>query len=144
VTRYLDKRRGAGSPGVSYAVGRIAQYVVVLAGTLVCLDTLGVDLGTLAALGAMLSVGVGFGLQNVTQSAHPDGRPHRLAESGRRRERDALRSVRTEAPGTWHHYALITLLHPIAASRSSNGERLDVMAPDPLAAESRSYPHASV
>jgi small-conductance mechanosensitive channel len=68
VTRYLDRRRGAGSPGVSYAVGRIVQYVVVVGGTLVCLDTLGVDLGTLAALGAMLSVGVGFGLQNITQN----------------------------------------------------------------------------
>lgn len=68
VTRYLDKRRGPATPGVSYAVGRIVQYVVVVAGTFVCVDTLGVDLGTLAALGAMLSVGVGFGLQNITQN----------------------------------------------------------------------------
>src|SRR5271166_3612681 len=60
VTRYLDKRRGATTPGISYAVGRIVQYVVVVAGTFVCVDTLGLDLGTLAALGAMLSVGVGF------------------------------------------------------------------------------------
>lgn len=66
VTRYLEKRRS--TPGASYAVGRILQYVVVVAGVLVCLDTLGVDLGTLAALGAMLSVGVGFGLQNITQN----------------------------------------------------------------------------
>jgi small-conductance mechanosensitive channel len=65
-TRYLDKRRSG--PGASYALGRIAQYIVVLAGLLVCLDTLGVDLSTLAALGAMLSVGIGFGLQNITQN----------------------------------------------------------------------------
>ncbi len=64
-TRYLEKR---GTPGVSYAVGRIAQYIVIVTGILVLLDTLGVDLGTLAALGAMLSVGVGFGLQNITQN----------------------------------------------------------------------------
>jgi small-conductance mechanosensitive channel len=66
VTRFLDGRRSG--PGTSYAVGRISQYVVVVAGLLVCLDTLGVDLGTLAALGAMLSVGIGFGLQNITQN----------------------------------------------------------------------------
>jgi len=64
-TRYLERR---GGPGVSYAVGRIVQYGVVVSGVLVCLDTLGVDLGTLAALGAMLSVGIGFGLQNITQN----------------------------------------------------------------------------
>jgi small-conductance mechanosensitive channel len=64
-TRYLEKR---GTPGVSYAVGRIVQYVVIVTGILVCLDTLGLDLGTLAALGAMLSVGVGFGLQNIAQN----------------------------------------------------------------------------
>ncbi|MGH7294036.1 MAG: mechanosensitive ion channel family protein, partial [Polyangiaceae bacterium] len=66
VTHFLERRHN--QPGVSYAVGRILQYVVVVAGFLVCLDTLGVDLGTLAALGAMLSVGVGFGLQNIAQN----------------------------------------------------------------------------
>jgi small-conductance mechanosensitive channel len=65
-TRYLDKRRSGA--GASYALGRIAQYVVVVAGVVVSLDTLGVNLGTLAALGAMLSVGIGFGLQNITQN----------------------------------------------------------------------------
>ncbi len=65
-TRYLDGRRAL--PGASYAFGRIVQYVVVVTGTLVCLDTLGVSMGTFAALGAMLSVGVGFGLQNITQN----------------------------------------------------------------------------
>jgi small-conductance mechanosensitive channel len=65
-TRYLDKR--SSGPGVSYAVGRMVQYMFVAVGTGVCLDTLGVDLATLAALGAMLSVGVGFGLQNITQN----------------------------------------------------------------------------
>lgn len=68
VTRYLDARPRAPSAGVTYAVARMLQYAVTLAGTLVCLDTLGVDLGTLAALGAMLSVGIGFGLQNITQN----------------------------------------------------------------------------
>jgi small-conductance mechanosensitive channel len=66
VTGFLERRNN--TAGTSYAVGRILQYVVVVTGFLVCLDTLGVDLGTLAALGAMLSVGVGFGLQNIAQN----------------------------------------------------------------------------
>jgi small-conductance mechanosensitive channel len=65
-TRYLDRRRAM--PGASYAVGRIVQYAIVVGGTLVCLDTLGINLGTLAVPGAMLSVGIGFGLQNITQN----------------------------------------------------------------------------
>ncbi len=54
--------------GVAYAMGRIAQYVVSTAGVLVCLDTLGVNLGSLAALGALVSVGIGFGLQTITHN----------------------------------------------------------------------------
>ena len=65
-TRYLEGRRAL--PGASYALGRIVQYTVVVTGTVICLDTLGVSMGTFAALGAMLSVGVGFGLQNITQN----------------------------------------------------------------------------
>jgi small-conductance mechanosensitive channel len=63
---YLEKRNAPA--GAVYAAGRILQYILVVSGTLVCVDTLGVDVGTLAALGAMLSVGIGFGLQNITQN----------------------------------------------------------------------------
>ena len=66
LTRYLEARRAPA--GSVYAAGRILQYVLVVVGTLVCVDTLGVDVGTIAALGAMLSVGIGFGLQNITQN----------------------------------------------------------------------------
>jgi small-conductance mechanosensitive channel len=66
LTRYLDVRKAP--PGAVYAAGRILQYAIVVTGVLVCVDTLGVDVGTLAALGAMLSVGIGFGLQNITQN----------------------------------------------------------------------------
>jgi potassium-dependent mechanosensitive channel len=67
VTKFFGERPGT-TAGVAYALGRIVQYIVATTGALVCLDTLGVDLGTLAALGAMLSVGIGFGLQNVAQN----------------------------------------------------------------------------
>ena len=64
---FLLGSRGAPA-GVAYAMGRIAQYVVSTGGVLVCLDTLGVNLGTLAALGALVSVGIGFGLQTITHN----------------------------------------------------------------------------
>jgi potassium efflux system protein len=67
VERVLGKREGT-PPGVIYAVTRIAQYTVVTAGVLVSLDTLGLDLGSLAAFGAVVSVGIGFGLQTITHN----------------------------------------------------------------------------
>jgi small-conductance mechanosensitive channel len=67
VTRFLGKGKGAPT-GMAYAMGRIAQYAVGTGGVLVSLDTLGVDLGTLAAFGAVMSVGIGFGLQTITHN----------------------------------------------------------------------------
>ncbi|MBK7395042.1 MAG: mechanosensitive ion channel [Myxococcales bacterium] len=64
----LAARRDAGSLGVAYAIGRIAQYVVVISGVLLGLDNVGFSLATLATFGAVLTVGVGFGLQNITQN----------------------------------------------------------------------------
>lgn len=61
-------RKGAASEGAAYAVGRIAQYLVLLAGVMLALDNVGVDMTTLTALGAVISVGIGFGLQNITQN----------------------------------------------------------------------------
>jgi potassium efflux system protein len=67
VGKFLGARRGAPA-GVAYAMGRITQYAVGTAGVLVSLDTLGIDLGSLAAFGAVLSVGIGFGLQTITHN----------------------------------------------------------------------------
>jgi small-conductance mechanosensitive channel len=67
IVSFLGTRRSAPT-GLAYAVGRITQYAVSTAGVLVCLDTLGLDLGTLAAFGAVLSVGIGFGLQTITHN----------------------------------------------------------------------------
>jgi small-conductance mechanosensitive channel len=67
VAKFLTARRGAPA-GMAYAMGRIAQYSVATAGVLVSLDTLGLDLGSLAAFGAVLSVGIGFGLQTITHN----------------------------------------------------------------------------
>jgi potassium-dependent mechanosensitive channel len=63
--RFLLRR---GTEGTTYAVARIAQYAVVFVIVLVGLDNFGLSLGSLAALGAFLSVGVGFGMQNIVQN----------------------------------------------------------------------------
>jgi small-conductance mechanosensitive channel len=67
LTRSLS-RRSTAKVGLAYAMGRMAQYVVVILGVVLGLDNFGVDLGALAAVGAVLSLGIGFGLQNITQN----------------------------------------------------------------------------
>lgn len=59
---------GPGREGVAYAVSRIAQYVTVVIGVLLGLENIGVSLGALGAFAAILSVGIGFGLQNIAQN----------------------------------------------------------------------------
>jgi small-conductance mechanosensitive channel len=61
-------RRAKGNEGTAYAVGRIAQYIVLVAGVLFGLENLGVSLKSLAAFSAVLMVGIGFGLQNIAQN----------------------------------------------------------------------------
>ena len=63
--RFLVRR---GGEGTAYAVARIAQYAVVSAIVLVGLDNFGISLGSLAATFAFVSVGIGFGMQNVVQN----------------------------------------------------------------------------
>ncbi len=57
-----------GDEGTAYAVAQMAQYAVVILIVLVGLENFGLSLSSLAALGAFLSVGVGFGLQNIVQN----------------------------------------------------------------------------
>lgn len=64
----LIRRRGKQAEGVAYAVGRIVQYVLVITGLVVAIHNLGVDMTGVAALGALLSLGIGFGLQNIVQN----------------------------------------------------------------------------
>lgn len=62
------ERRGPQSAGLAYAVGRITQYAVVLLCVMVGLSNAGINLSALAAVGAVLTVGIGFGLQNIAQN----------------------------------------------------------------------------
>jgi small-conductance mechanosensitive channel len=68
LTMRLLAHRGGASEGVAYAVGRIGQYLILAGGVLFALDNVGIDVTALAALGAVISVGIGFGLQNIAQN----------------------------------------------------------------------------
>ncbi len=54
--------------GVRLAVGAIVRYLVIAIGLVVILQTAGIDLSTLTILAGALGVGVGFGLQNITNN----------------------------------------------------------------------------
>ena len=55
-------------PNLSFAVMRFFKFFVIGIGFLVALDTLGVNLSTLAIFGGALGIGLGFGLQNITSN----------------------------------------------------------------------------
>lgn len=54
--------------GVINSIKRFTRYVVLMIGAVITLETIGISLSSLAALGAVLMVGIGFGLQNITQN----------------------------------------------------------------------------
>ena len=54
--------------GMQFTLTKISQYVVVFIGTVVALQFVGIDLTGLAVVLGFLSVGIGFGLQNVTSN----------------------------------------------------------------------------
>ena len=54
--------------GMREAVGAIARYVITTLGTLVILQSAGIDLTSLNVLVGAVGVGLGFGLQNITNN----------------------------------------------------------------------------
>jgi small-conductance mechanosensitive channel len=66
--RMLQGGSGLSDEGTRYALGRIVQYAVTLVGVLIGLENVGFSITTLAAVGAVFAVGIGFGLQNITQN----------------------------------------------------------------------------
>lgn len=54
--------------GISYTLSRITQYTIITLGILLSLQFIGLDLSSLAVVFGLLSVGIGFGLQNVTSN----------------------------------------------------------------------------
>jgi len=54
--------------GVRIAVGTILRYIVLVIGLIVVLQTIGLDLSAVTVLAGALGVGIGFGLQNITNN----------------------------------------------------------------------------
>ena len=54
--------------GMREALGAIARYVIITLGTLVILQSAGIDLTSLNVLVGAVGVGLGFGLQNITSN----------------------------------------------------------------------------
>ncbi len=66
--RVMLHRSEGQSEGSAYAVARISQYAITVAGALLALENVGISMTSLAALGAVFAVGLGFGLQNIAQN----------------------------------------------------------------------------
>jgi potassium efflux system protein len=66
--RRFFSRRGGASEGGAYAISRIVQISLIALGVALGLENIGVDLSTLSAFGAVLGVGIGFGLQGLAQN----------------------------------------------------------------------------
>lgn len=54
--------------GQRYAIAKISGYLIFLAGVLVGLEWVGLNLGSLLILGGAIGVGLGFGLQNIANN----------------------------------------------------------------------------
>ncbi len=54
--------------GVRQAISTITRYIIVVIGLVVIIQTTGIDLSFIAILAGALGVGIGFGLQNITNN----------------------------------------------------------------------------
>ncbi len=71
VRRTLNRRvfkRLRVDSGTSYTLSRITQYLIITIGVLVSFNFVGINLSSLTVIFGLLSVGIGFGLQNVTSN----------------------------------------------------------------------------
>ena len=54
--------------GTRTAIGTITRYSIILIGLMIILQSVGIDLSTITVLAGALGVGIGFGLQNITNN----------------------------------------------------------------------------
>jgi small-conductance mechanosensitive channel len=67
VGRVLSERKDL-DRGIKDSIRTFTRYTVLIIGGFITLDTVGISMSSLAAVGAVLMVGIGFGLQNITQN----------------------------------------------------------------------------
>lgn len=71
VKRTLNNRilpRFVNDSGLQYTLARMSQYILVVIGIFISFQFLGINMTGLAVIFGFLSVGIGFGLQNVTSN----------------------------------------------------------------------------
>lgn len=71
VKRILNEKillRYVSDAGLRFTLARMTQYIIVIVGMLVSFQFIGVNLTSLAVIFGFLSVGIGFGLQNITSN----------------------------------------------------------------------------
>lgn len=71
VRRQLNRRilkRFKIDRGTSYTLSRVSQYIIITVGVLISFNFVGINLSSLTVIFGLLSVGIGFGLQNITSN----------------------------------------------------------------------------
>jgi small-conductance mechanosensitive channel len=63
-TKFADRFEG----GLDFTVQRLIHYTILVIGFFVALETVGLSLSSLAIVAGFLSVGIGFGLQNIASN----------------------------------------------------------------------------
>lgn len=56
------------SLGAQASITRVVHYIIVSIGVMIAIENVGIDLSALATITAVLMVGIGFGLQNITSN----------------------------------------------------------------------------
>ena len=54
--------------GTKYVLQRVTEYILLITGAVIAFQTIGINLSGLAVIFGLLSVGIGFGLQNVASN----------------------------------------------------------------------------
>jgi len=63
--QFLLSSQLALDPGARFALGTVTRYIIVITGVVLCLNMLGITWGSVQWLAAALTVGLGFGLQEI-------------------------------------------------------------------------------
>ena len=64
--------RGSDASRIIYVVQKIGGYIIIVAGSLAALSTLGLNLQSFSVFAGALGVGVGLGLQGIVRDEVPD------------------------------------------------------------------------